>query len=131
MFNNIYHITGSLSLCEKETTSNANSIVRDPKTNVSGVVNQNILAALPAERIQNNKESKRRQFINLNKEKKAVILDDVITSGESLEKTKDLLENIGFKVEHFVVFLDREQGGKEKLEGKGYNIKSKFRISKL
>ena len=65
------------------------------------------------------------------KQERVVIFDDVITSGESAKKVGDLLESAGFKVEWFVFFLDREQGGKEKLEKEGYKVKSKFKISEL
>lgn len=58
-----------------------------------------------------------------------LLVEDVITSGKSLVETIDEVENEGIKVSDIVVVLDREQGGKEKLEAKGYKVHSLFNIS--
>ncbi|MPS72071.1 MAG: orotate phosphoribosyltransferase [Chryseobacterium sp.] len=58
-----------------------------------------------------------------------LLVEDVITSGKSLVETIDEVENEGIKVSDIVVVLDREQGGKEKLEEKGYKVHSLFNIS--
>ncbi len=58
-----------------------------------------------------------------------VPIDDVITDGASkFEAAAPLLE-AGLRVRDFVIFLDREQGGAEKLEEKGYTLHSVLRIS--
>lgn len=58
-----------------------------------------------------------------------VPIDDVITDGASkFEAAAPLLE-AGLTVRDFVIFLDREQGGSEKLKEKGYTLHSALRIS--
>jgi len=58
-----------------------------------------------------------------------VPIDDVITDGASkFESAAPLLE-AGLVVRDFVIFLDREQGGADKLREKGYTLYSALRIS--
>ena len=58
-----------------------------------------------------------------------VPIDDVITDGASkFEAAAPLLE-AGLVVRDFVIFLDREQGGADKLREKGYALYSALRIS--
>lgn len=58
-----------------------------------------------------------------------VPIDDVITDGASkFEAAAPLLE-AGLLVRDFVIFLDREQGGSDKLKEKGYSLHSVLRIS--
>ncbi|KAL6049893.1 Uridine 5'-monophosphate synthase [Balamuthia mandrillaris] len=45
----------------------------------------------------------------------AVVMEDVMTSGGSIQQTVEGLRRNGLKVEHAVVFLDREQGGAKNL----------------
>ena len=54
------------------------------------------------------------------KGQKAIIVDDVITNGESKLLTIKPLEDEGLTVEDIVVLVDREQGGPELLRKKGY-----------
>ena len=60
-----------------------------------------------------------------------LLVEDVITSGKSLVETIDEVENEGIKVSDIVVVLDRQQGGKEKLEEKGYKVHSLYNISEV
>lgn len=58
-----------------------------------------------------------------------VPIDDVITDGASkFEAAAPLLE-AGLLVRDFVIFLDREQGGADKLKEKGYALHTALRIS--
>ncbi len=58
-----------------------------------------------------------------------VLIDDVITDGASkFEAAAPLLE-AGLVVRDFVIFLDREQGGADRLREKGYALHSALRIS--
>jgi uridine monophosphate synthetase len=58
-----------------------------------------------------------------------VPIDDVITDGASkFEAAAPLLE-AGLVVRDFVIFLDREQGGADKLKEKGYAFHSALQIS--
>lgn len=60
-----------------------------------------------------------------------LLVEDVITSGQSLLETIDEIEREGLKVTDCVVVLDREQGGIEKLKKKGYTVKTLFTINEV
>ncbi len=61
----------------------------------------------------------------------AVVLDDLITTGESKLKVIEPLEQAGLRVKDIVVLIDREQGGKEFLEAKGYRLHSFLRLREM
>lgn len=58
-----------------------------------------------------------------------LLVEDVITSGASLLETIPEIENEGITVSDIVVVLDRQQGGREMLENKGFRVHSLFTIS--
>ncbi len=60
-----------------------------------------------------------------------LLVEDVITSGKSLLETIPEVEEVGLKVSDIVVVLDREQGGKELLEEKGYRVHTLFTITEV
>ena len=58
-----------------------------------------------------------------------VPIDDVITDGASKFEAAAPLIEAGLTVRDFVIFLDREQGGADKLKERGYTLHSALRIS--
>ena len=60
-----------------------------------------------------------------------LLVEDVITSGASLLETIPEIENEGITVSDIIVVLDRQQGGKELLESKGYRVHTLFTISEV
>lgn len=60
-----------------------------------------------------------------------LLVEDVITSGKSLLETIPEIENEGISVSDIVVVLDRQQGGKELLESRGYRVHTLFTISEV
>jgi len=58
--------------------------------------------------------------------KKAVLVDDVATSGLSLLNVARIVRGKGCKVEHAVVIVDMLEGAKEKLASEGISLKSVF-----
>jgi len=60
-----------------------------------------------------------------------LFFDDVVTAAESKLEGVQLLENLGAKIEMIMVVVDREQGGRERLEKLGYRFHSLTSISKL
>lgn len=60
-----------------------------------------------------------------------LFFDDVVsTAGSKLEGIKPL-EELGGKVETVLVVVDREQGGREKLEGLGYEFHALATVSEI
>ena len=53
---------------------------------------------------------------------KVLIIEDIITSGASIIQTVDVLRQEGLKVQDVVVFLDREQGGGQRLAQHGIRM---------
>jgi orotate phosphoribosyltransferase len=62
---------------------------------------------------------------------KAVVVDDLITSGDSLLSGIVTLEEAGLEVTDTVVLIDREQGGREMLGERGYELHSLVTLSHL
>lgn len=60
-----------------------------------------------------------------------LLVEDVITSGKSLLETIAEVEQEDLKVADIVVVLDREQGGKQLLESKGFRVHTLFNISEV
>lgn len=60
-----------------------------------------------------------------------LLVEDVITSGKSLIETIAEIEQEDIKVADIVVVLDREQGGKQLLESRGYRVHTLFNISEV
>ena len=60
-----------------------------------------------------------------------MLIEDVVTSGSSIENAIMLLESESMIVKQIVVIFDREHGGTSKLKQYGYDIVSLFKISDL
>ncbi len=61
----------------------------------------------------------------------AVVLDDVITTGASKVEALSSLKEAGLRVQDVVVLIDREQGGKADLEGRGYRLHAVMTITEM
>lgn len=55
-----------------------------------------------------------------------VLLEDVTTTGASVIKAADLLEEVGFEVIGIIVLVDRQEGSREAIEAAGYDMASVF-----
>ena len=62
---------------------------------------------------------------------RVLLIDDLITKAESKLDAIAVLERNGLVVRDVLVILDREQGGREELRRRGYNLHSIFRLSEL
>jgi uridine monophosphate synthetase len=65
------------------------------------------------------------------KNQTCLIVEDVITSGTSVLETILPLENEGLVIRDIAVVIDRQQGGKDTLEEKGFFVHSLFTITDL
>jgi uridine monophosphate synthetase len=62
---------------------------------------------------------------------RAIVLDDLITTGGSKLAAIAPLEAAGLKVRDVVVLIDREQGGGEELQAAGYQLHAVLRLRHL
>ena len=62
---------------------------------------------------------------------RAIVLDDLITTGGSKLAAIEPLEAAGLEVQDVVVLIDREQGGREDLEAAGYQLHSVLRLGQM
>ena len=65
------------------------------------------------------------------KGERVVVLDDLITTGASKLEAIAPLEGLGLQVEDVVVLIDREQGGREYLEERGYRLHAVFGLGEM
>ena len=68
---------------------------------------------------------------NLKEGDRVVVVDDVITTGESVLKSISAVENAGAKISKVLVIVDREEGAEKKFSELGYDYYSIFKISEL
>lgn len=62
---------------------------------------------------------------------KAVVIDDVISSGISMIETLEGIEDEGLEVDYVISIVDRMQGGVSTLEKQGYQVKSVYTIREI
>ncbi|MCA9940218.1 MAG: orotate phosphoribosyltransferase [Anaerolineales bacterium] len=62
---------------------------------------------------------------------RAVLIEDLVTSGASIGQAIAPLKAEGLLVEEAVVLIDREQGGRETLREQGYRLHSVMTLSQL
>ena len=60
-----------------------------------------------------------------------VVVDDVITTGDSTLKAIEAIEAEGGKVAFALILVDRQEGGRENIEGKGYPVVAAFTRAEL
>ncbi len=59
-----------------------------------------------------------------------VILEDVVTTGDSLLKAIELAEADGCNVTHALTLVDRDEGGREAVEAAGYKFWALFTVER-
>ncbi len=62
---------------------------------------------------------------------KVVVLEDVVTTGRSAMLAVERLQAAGYQVEQIIALVDRQQGGKELYQSRGFKFQSLFSIQEL
>ena len=62
---------------------------------------------------------------------RAVIIEDLITTGDSILQAVASLEAVGVQVQEAVVLIDRQQGGHKNLEAQGYRLHAVLTMRQL
>jgi orotate phosphoribosyltransferase len=62
---------------------------------------------------------------------RVLLVDDLVTTGLNLKKAAESIRAEGGVVKEAVAFLDREEGGKEKLERSGIKVHTLLKISEM
>ena len=62
---------------------------------------------------------------------RVLLVDDLVTTGLNLKNAAEAIRAEGGVVKEVVVLLDREEGGKEKLEKSGIKVHTLLRISEV
>lgn len=60
-----------------------------------------------------------------------VVVDDVITTGDSTLKAIEAIEAEGGQVAFALILVDRQEGGRENIEGRGYPVVAAFTRKEL
>lgn len=60
-----------------------------------------------------------------------VVVDDILITGKSVMEGADKIKSAGLKVEDIVVFIDHEQGVKDRLKTNGYQAHSVLTITEI
>jgi len=68
---------------------------------------------------------------NFKKGQTVVVLDDVVTRGESTLTAIDAVEKEGGKIAFVAVLVDRQEGGRQKIEERGYTVYPLFTKEEL
>ncbi|MGB5963771.1 MAG: orotate phosphoribosyltransferase [Coleofasciculaceae cyanobacterium] len=62
---------------------------------------------------------------------KVVVLEDVVTTGQSALKAVERLQGAGYRVEQVIALVDRQQGGEELYQASGLKFEAVFSIVDL
>lgn len=62
---------------------------------------------------------------------RVVVLEDVVTTGQSALKAVERLKDAGYRVEEVMALVDRQQGGAELYESTGLKFQTVFTIQEL
>lgn len=68
---------------------------------------------------------------NFDPSQPVVVVDDVITTGDSTLKAIQAIEEEGGKIAFALILVDRQEGGRENIESKGYPVVSAYTRSDL
>ena len=67
----------------------------------------------------------------LRPESEVVVVEDVVTSGDSALRASQVLEEAGARVRGVLTLVDREDGGRDRLQNAGYPLVALYPVSEL
>ncbi len=67
----------------------------------------------------------------LRKNQKVLLIDDVLTTGESKAYAAQEIKKEGGKIKDMLIVVDRGEGGKERLKKDGYNVHCIFSVKEM
>jgi orotate phosphoribosyltransferase len=68
---------------------------------------------------------------NLPRGSRVVVVDDVLTSGASTERTIGVLKDAGCEIVKVLALVDRKEGGRDRLTAAGYTVETLFTVEDL
>lgn len=68
---------------------------------------------------------------NLDPEAKVVVLEDVVTTGQSALQAVDRLKDAGYQVTKIISLVDRKQGGEALYQAQGLKFQALFEITEI
>lgn len=68
---------------------------------------------------------------NLKEGMQVALVEDVVTSGGSILKAAEKVEEAGYFISLLLTIVDREEGGRQAIEGRGYRFESLFTKTEL
>lgn len=68
---------------------------------------------------------------NLRADANVVVLEDVVTTGQSAMKAVNRLKDAGYQVDRVISLVDRQQGGAEYYQSVGLNFQAVFSIEEI
>jgi len=63
--------------------------------------------------------------------KRAVVIEDVITTAGQVCRSIEQMRELGLAIEHVLCVIDREQGGRERIQAIGCTLRPLFKLSEL
>lgn len=64
-------------------------------------------------------------------ERRLLIIDDLVTEADTKFEAAEVAKQLGYEVAGIAVLVDRQQGGREQLEAKGYRVFAPLPISEI
>ena len=98
---------------------------------LSGLTDAPIVAFLVRKEAKGHGTQRFLEGPQLAKETRVLIVDDVITTGGSLQVAAERAAEAGATVAGVLAIVDREEGGRETLEAQGYTVHALFKRSEF
>lgn len=125
-----------LALLTEDTTAVAGlTLGADPIVSAVSVVsayeNRNIPALIIRKQAKGHGTQAYIEGLTLPEGSKVVVLEDVVTTGQSALIAVQRLKDAGYQVEEVIALVDRQQGGSQLYESQGLKFKALFTIEDL